>query len=64
MIYKVTLRLYLPEYEGGPWIDGPVQYMDGKTLKKFSEEHSYFKVETAQAKELPWMTEKTATPIT
>lgn len=53
MIYKVTLKLYAPEYEGGPWVDGPVQYMDSTTLEEFSKEHSYFKVETANPKELP-----------
>lgn len=52
-IYKVTLKLYLPEYEGGPWIDGPVQYMGAETLQKFSQEHSYFKVETANIEDLP-----------
>lgn len=55
MIYKVTLKLYLPEYEGGPWIDGPVQYMDSQTLEKFSQEHSYFKVETARPTDLPFV---------
>lgn len=43
-MFKVTLKVN----PNGEWIDGPVVLLNtGRELEEFSQQHEYFKVETA-----------------